>query len=90
MMISQELVNAESTLREGNAIKCFEQYEDVIASFRKLNDYETASYFYNRQLEVSREANYVSGEARAYKGLGICEENVQNIFESMKYHEIAL
>lgn len=58
--------------------------------FEELNDYETASYFYKRCLDVSVEANYKEGEARAYKGLGICEEKVLNIFEAMNKLETAL
>ncbi len=55
-----------------------------------LNDYETASYFYKRGLEVSIEFKDTEGEARAYKGLGSCEEKVLNIFEAMNYLETAL
>ena len=33
---------------------------------------------------------FKEGEARAYKGLGICEEKVLNIFEAMNKLEIAL
>jgi len=39
---------------------------------------------------VSVEAKYPEGEAKAYKGLGICEEKVLNIFEAMNYLETAL
>lgn len=52
--------------------------------FEELDDYETASYFYKKCLDVSIEAKFVEGEARAYMGLGICEEEVFNIFNSMK------
>jgi tetratricopeptide (TPR) repeat protein len=67
-----------------------DQYRKVCQIYEDLNDYETASYFYNRCLNVSREAKFIDGEALAYKGLGICEEKVLNIFESMRYHETAL
>lgn len=33
---------------------------------------------------------YIEGEAKAYMGLGICEEKVLNIFEAMNYLETAL
>jgi len=46
--------------------------------FEDLDDWETASYFYNRILEVSMDKKYKEGEALAYKGLGICEEKVLN------------
>ena len=36
------------------------------------------------------EAKYIEGEAKAYKGLGICEEKVLNIFEAMGKLETAL
>jgi hypothetical protein len=55
-----------------------------------LLDYETASYFYKRCLDVSVDHKDIEGEARAYKGLGICEEKVLNIFEAMSYLETAL
>ena len=88
--LSEDLVEAENFLREGHAIECLHQYEGVCKAYERLNDYETASYFYNRCLEVSKEAKYIDGEAKAYMGLGIWEEKVFNIFESMRYHEIAL
>lgn len=58
--------------------------------FEDLDDYETASYFYKKCLDVSIEAKYVEGEAKAYRGLGICEEAVFNIFNSMSNLETAL
>ena len=33
---------------------------------------------------------YIEGEAKSYKGLGICEERVLNIFEAMNHLETAL
>ena len=39
---------------------------------------------------MSLDAKYPEGEAKAYKGLGICEEKVLNIFEAMNHLETAL
>ena len=88
--LSADLVDAEQFLRDGNVKKSLELYRRVSKIYEGLEDYETASYFYNRCLEISKEAKYVDGEALAYTGLGICEEKVLNIFESMRYHETAL
>lgn len=88
--LSEDLVEAENYLREGHTIECIYKYEGICKSYQNLRDYETASYFYNRILEVSKDAKYIDGEAQAYMGLGICEENVLNPFESMQYHETAL
>ena len=88
--LSEDLVQAEDYLREGYTKECIQQYEGICKAYEKLNDYETASYFYNRILEVSKEAKNIDGEAQAYMGLGICEEEVLNPFESMGYHETAL
>jgi hypothetical protein len=41
-------------------------------------------------LDVSVEASFPEGQAKAYKGLGICEEKVLNIFESKNQLETAL
>lgn len=38
---------------------------------------------------MSIEAKHFEGEAKSYKGLGICEEKVLNIFEAMNYLETA-
>ncbi len=46
--------------------------------FEKLSDFETASYFHKRCLDISIEYKYLEGEARAYRGLGIAEEKVMN------------
>lgn len=48
--------------------------------YQGYNDYETASYFFQRCLDISIELNYVEGEAQAHRGLGICEEKVFNKF----------
>jgi hypothetical protein len=69
---------------------CFAQYLRVAQQFEELNDWETASYFHKRCLDVSVEAKHAESEAKAYKGLGICEEKVLNIFEAMNYLETAL
>ena len=63
---------------------------DVAQQFEGLNDWETASYFHKRCLDVSVEAKHAEGEAKAFQGLGICEEKVLNIFEAMNYLETAL
>lgn len=39
---------------------------------------------------MSIDHKYFEGEAKSYKGLGICEEKVLNIFEAMNYLETAL
>ena len=88
--LSEDLVDAELYLRDGNTVKCINSYEGICKAYERLNDYETASYFYERILNISREAKYVEGETQAYIGLGICEEQVLNTFEAMKYHETAL
>lgn len=48
-----------------------------------LKDYETASYFYKKCLDISVENKFLKGEAKAWKGLGICEEKVMNIYHAM-------
>ena len=53
------------------------------------NDYETASYFYKRCLDVSIDNKKDKGQAEAYKGLGICEERVLNTFKAQQYLETA-
>ena len=49
-----------------------------------MNDYETASYFYKKCLDISIEAKFVEGQAKALMGLGICEEKVLNINPNAK------
>ena len=69
--------------------KCLNFYTGVAEDFNTLCDYESASYFFNRCLEVSVENKYDLGEALALQGLGKCEENVLNIFEAQTYLESA-
>ena len=88
--MSDNLVNAETYLKDGNIPKCFNQYIAIAGEFEGLFDFETASYFYKRCLDISIDNKYIEGEAKAYKGLGICEEKVLNIFEAMNYLESAL
>ena len=53
-------------------------------------DFETASYFYKKCLDVSLEDGFLKGESEAYQGLGKCEEEVLNIFYAMGHLETAL
>jgi len=82
-MLSENLVNAENSYRENDINSCLKQYTQVAEQFEKLNDYETASYFYKKCLDISSEAKLPQGEAKAYMGLGICEEKVMNIIHAM-------
>ena len=84
------MVNAEQYYRENQIKNCLKQQRIVAEQFEQLNDYETASYFYKKCLDISIEAKFVEGEAKAYMGLGICEEKVLNIFEAMGNLETAL
>lgn len=58
--------------------------------YEDFNDYETASYFHSRCLDISLEFKYIEGEAMAHRGLGICEEKVFNKFPAMNHLETAL
>ena len=58
--------------------------------FQELQDWETASYFHKRCLDISIEFKYIEGEAQSYKGLGICEEEVLNKAEAMEHLQTAL
>ena len=90
MELSDTLVSAENYWREGNYKQCFLAYLNVAKNFEILNDYETASYFHKKCLDMSIDFKYAEGEAKAYMGLGICEEKVLNIFQAMSYLETAL
>ena len=57
--------------------------------FETYNDYETASYFHQRCLDISIEFKYIEGEALAHKGLGNAEEKVFNKLQAMDHLEIA-
>ena len=84
------MVDGESFQREGEAKRCFKTYLAVANDFELLNDFETASYFHKRCLDVAVEFKYTEGQALAFKGLGICEEKVLNKFEAMGHLETAL
>lgn len=88
--LKDSLVDGEEFQREGEIKKCFKTYLGVAHSFESLNDFETASYFHKRCLDVSNEFKYVEGQALAFKGLGICEEKVYNKFEAKENLETAL
>jgi hypothetical protein len=88
--LKNSLVDGESFQREGDIKNCFKTYVKVAKDFEQLNDFETASYFHKRCLDVSNEFKYVEGQALAFKGLGICEEKVLNKFEAKENLETAL
>ena len=86
---SNELMNAENYLRQGNFKEAIGRYIEVLGWYKGIGDWETVSYFHHLCLEISRENHYYQGEARALMGLGICEEKVYNTFEAMHFHERA-
>ena len=88
--LSDDLQSAEDYNRNGDIEKCLERYKKVAKDFMQKNDYETASYFYKKCLDVSIEQGVIKGEAESYQGLGKCEENVLNIFYAKGYLEDAL
>jgi len=88
--LSECLMSAEDFHRKGQTEQCLEQYKKVAIDFQGKDDYETASYFYKKCLDFSIEDGIIKGEAEAYKGLGICEEKVLNIFYAMNHMETAL
>lgn len=46
-------MDAEEFHRNGQTEKCLERYKKVAKDFQKKYDYETASYFYKKCLDVS-------------------------------------
>lgn len=88
--LSDTLMAAEEHNRNQETQKCLEKYKKVAKDFMNRNDYETASYFYKKCLDVSVEDGSLKGEAEAYQGLGTCEEKVMNIFYAMGHLETAL
>lgn len=83
MELSDSLVNAENFYRSEQIDSCLKQYSTVAKQFEDLNDYETASYFYKKCLDISIENKFPKGEAKAWMGLGCCEEKVMNIYHAM-------
>ena len=66
--MNDDLVHAEQSWIEGNIKTCFLKYEEVARVFEQLNDFETASYFYKRCLDISvdNKKKYPEGEPKAY------------------------
>jgi len=93
----EKLEQIADTLRDGEIHwrnqaqrDCFKTYERMAQMYVGYNDYETASYFHQRCLDISIEFKYIEGEAQAHRGLGICEEKVFNKFPAMHHLETAL
>ena len=82
-------MKGETAWREGNEKECFQTYAAIAKRFENYNDYETASYFHQRCLDISIEFKYIEGEALAHRGLGIAEEKVFNKYEAMGHLETA-
>ena len=90
--ISDCLVRGEQFHREGqqSVRNCFKTYELMAQKYEQYRDYETASYFHQRCLDISIEFKFIEGEAKAHRGLGICEEKVFNKFAAQLSLETAL
>lgn len=88
--IMNTLKDGELYWREQEAKECFKTYLRMAEMYEDMNDYETASYFHQRCLDISIDFKYTEGEALAHKGLGISEEKVFNKFEAMNHLETAL
>jgi hypothetical protein len=68
------LIDGEEKMRNQDYKKAFRIYTGVAKIFEDLQDFQTASYFYKRCLDISTEHKYIEGEARSYLGLGKAEE----------------
>ena len=90
--ISEDLKEGELFWREGatRVRDCFKTYERMAKMYEEMRDYETASYFHQRCLDISIEFKFIEGEAKAHRGLGICEEEVKNKFAAQLSLETAL
>lgn len=72
--LRDQLVKGEKKMRKQDFKKAFRIYTGVAEQFEKLKDFQTASYFYKRCLDISTEYKYIEGEAKSYLGLGNAEE----------------
>ena len=61
--VSETLKEGELHWRDGSARECFKTYEKLAQMYEGYNDYETASYFHARCLDISIEFKYIEGEA---------------------------
>jgi hypothetical protein len=66
-----------------------DQFKLICDKFNELKDYETASYFYKRWLDVASMKDITDKIIDAYVGLGTCEENVLNIEKAIENFETA-
>lgn len=89
VQLRDDLIEAEVDWREGEYRRCFKTYQSVARRYEEQTDYQVASYFHKRCLDVSLDFKYFEGEAQAYQGLGFCEEKVSNKYEAMARLETA-
>lgn len=68
----------------------FKIYAMLAKQFEDYKDFQTASYFHKRCLDISVEHKYIEGEAKSYLGLGNAEEQVMNKEQAMIHLETAL
>jgi len=59
--LSHSLIDGEQYWREGEARKAFKTYLSVGHLYEELQDFETASYFHQRCLEISTEFKFIEG-----------------------------
>ncbi len=70
--------------------ECISEYKKVCAKYEAVDDFPTASYFYEKCLTLSKQNKYPEGEATSYMGLGLCEEGERKIDKAKEYYETAL
>ena len=90
MEITELLRKAEKFGNEGDVAKSVTEYRKICAKYEEVTDYPTASYFYKKCLNISKQRKYAEGEATSYMGLGLCEEGERNIMKAQEYYETAL
>lgn len=88
--ISGVLEKAELCLRAADITECLKNYKAIAVEYEQIKDYCTASYFYKKNLDISKKFSNLEGEIAALVDLGKCEANVLNINKSMDYMEKAL
>jgi tetratricopeptide (TPR) repeat protein len=85
-----KLSKAEVSLRRGDAEDSILTYTDLGELFMNRKEFQSAAYFFDRCLEISRLHDLYEYEALAFKGIGDTFYNQGDINGSMKHYEDGL
>jgi len=86
-LVKTQLAEAEVARRRGDTQAVFSSYKQLADFFTGLADQQTATYFWEKCLEITQLTSDAQGEAHATRSLGMAHESAGDLGAAIKQYE---